>query len=266
MKTEINCIEALRQMYEAVDNHLPASSIPQAEAHLQDCPNCQKLLKVDRSVRERVRKTATAEFVPAGLRIRITRQIQDLESLSWKEKLFWLLPGRPWGWLGSAGVMIIVLLAIGIWTLWPVHSSFVSWCFEEHAEYIEGGFTLDITSSNPDAVDNWFEENVGVSPQIARFQRAGLTLVGGKKMEFGHSHSALGCLKKDEVWVSLYAALSLEVEIAGLTEQRLGEKRIWVGTARNSTQIVWKENRSGVTYSLVAELPLEELTQILAKI
>ena len=85
-------------------------------------------------------------------------------------------------------------------------------------------------------------------------------------MEFAGQPSALGCLKKDEVWVSLYAVPSLEVEIAGLTEQRLGEKRIWVGTARNSTQIIWKENRSGATYSLVAELPLEELKAVLEKI
>ena len=266
MKKEIDCIEVLKQMFEAADNHLSVSSKPEAQAHLEECSNCQKLLKLDKSVRERVRKTFTAETVPPGLKTRITQRIEDLENLSWKEKLYWLLPGRPWGWLGSASVMIIVLLAIGLWTLWPAHSQFVGWCFKEHAEYVEEGFILDITSSNPDAVDDWFVKNFGISPGIERFQKSGWTLFGGKKMEFAGRASALGCMKKDEVWVSLYALPTLAVEIEGLHVQKVGDRTVWAGTSQGMAQIVWKDGQSGVTYSLVAQLPLGELEAVVSSI
>ena len=256
---KMECTEALREMYEVSDNRLAPQSRPEAQIHLEECPNCQKLLRLDQLVKKTVRQKTATETVPVGLETRIRQRIQDLENLTWQKKLSWLLPGRPWGWVSTATVMIVTLLVIGIWTLSSPESGFVQWSFEEHAEYIREGFKLELVSSDPAGVDDWFKQNIGFSADARRFQKGEFQLMGGKKMKFAGMTSALACLKKGEVWVSFYAVPSLETEIKGLLEEKIGTKNLWVGSEGKFNIVAWKEEDKNLTCSLVAELPQQEL-------
>src|SRR5574341_1228406 len=191
----MECTEALKIMYQAVDNPERVRPNPEAKKHVQECANCQKLLSLDQSVKAVVRRKTAGVAVPPGLATKISQEIKDLEGLSWKKKLSWLWPGRPWGWIGSAGVMVTALLVIFIWTL-GFHPSVVEWFLEEHAEYVEEGFQLDIVSSDPGAVDAWFEKTIGFPADAAHLLVTGLELRGGKKLEFAGQNSALACLTK----------------------------------------------------------------------
>lgn len=259
----MNCREALKEFYQASDNRpkLPAGS--EAKAHLEQCPNCQNLVKLDQAFKETVRQKGAIESAPLGLSTRIQSQIEALEDLSWKKKLSWLLPGKAWGWASTATVMVAVLLLIGIWTLGS-KSSVVEWFLEEQAEYVEEGFKLELVSSDPSAVDNWFVQNVGFSPNAGRFLRNGLQIVGGKKMEFAGMKSALACIDKGGVWVGLYSVPSASLDIENLETRKVGEKEIWVGTKEGFNIVVWKEKEKNLTCSLVAQLPLEELIALVS--
>src|SRR3972149_2158346 len=129
----MECLEVLRKMYEVLDNPGRVEPSQEAQAHLEECPNCQKLFQLDRSVKEAVRRKAATVPAPLGLSTRIRQEIEDLEGLTWQKKLSWLVPGRPWGWAGAASVMVVLLLLIGIWTL-RVQPSVTEWFLEEHAE------------------------------------------------------------------------------------------------------------------------------------
>ena len=254
----MECTEALRVMYEAADNPERVRPNPEAEEHIQECDNCQKLLKFDRSLVGAVSRKAAGAAVPPGLATRISQEIKDLESLSWKKKLSWLWPGRPWGWIGSAGVMASALLVIAIWTM-SFHPSVVNWFLEEHAEYVEEGFQLDIVSSDPGAVDAWFEKTIGFPAQAAHLLVTGLELRGGKKLEFAGHASALACLKKGETLVSVYAVTSSDLKIENLESRKVRGKELWVGSEDEFNIVVWKDKAKNQTWGAVAAIPLDEL-------
>ena len=254
----MECTEALKVMYAAADNPDRVNPNPEVEEHVQECDNCQKLLKFDRSLVGVVRRKAAIVSAPPGLATRISQQIKDLESLSWKKKLSWLWPGRPWGWIGSAGVMLAALLVIAIWTL-SFHPSVVNWFLEEHAEYLEEGLKLDIVSSDPGAVDAWFEKTVGFPARAAHLLVTGLELRGGKKLEFAGLASALACLKKGETLVSVYVVPSSNLKIENLESRKVGGKEVWIGSKDEFNIVVWKDLKKNQTWSAVAALPLEEL-------
>lgn len=263
----MKCTEALKVMFEAEDNPQKVKPSPEAAAHLEECPNCQRLLKWDSSIKETIRQKGMEKAVPAGLTSRISAEIRHQESLSWKEKLTWLLPGKPWGWVGVATAMAVILGIIGIRTMTgPMTSRFVAWCFEEHQEYVEEGFDLDIVSSDPAAVDEWFQKTIGKNPEVSRFLSSGLTLIGGKKMEFSGMNSALGCFKQGEVLVSLYAIPSNEVTIEGLSELKQGGRGLWAGKEDDLNQIVWIDEIQSITYSLVGLVSQEQLLKIVRPI
>jgi anti-sigma factor (TIGR02949 family) len=254
----MECTEVLKVMYEAADNPDRLKPSPEAKEHVQECANCQKLLSLDQSVKAVVSRKAAGVAVPPGLATRISQQIKDLESLSWKKKLSWLLPGRPWGWIGSAAVMAAALLVIALWTL-SFHPSVVNWFLEEHAEYVEEGSQLDIVSSDPGAVDAWFEKTIGFPANAAHLLVTGLELRGGKKLEFAGQASALACLKKGETLVSVYAVSSSNLKIEKLESRKVGGKEVWVGSKDEFNIVVWQDLEKNQTWSAVAALPLSEL-------
>jgi|GEM_PF-3749027 len=254
----MECVEALKVMYAAEDNPGRLRPSSEAEEHVQECLNCQRLLKFDSSLIGVLRRQASIAPAPLGLANRISQQIKDLDSLSWKKKLSWLLPGRPWAWIGSAGVMVAALLLIFIWTL-SFHPSVVNWFLEEHAEYLEEGLKLDILSSDPGAVDAWFEKTVGFPANTAHLLVTGLELWGGKKLEFAGQVSALACLKKGETLVSVYAVPSSDLKIENLESRNVGGKEMWVGSKDEFNIVVWKDLQKNQTWSAVAALPLDEL-------
>ncbi len=263
----MKCTEALKLMYEFEDNPQRARPVLEATAHLEECPNCQKLLKWDSSIKRTVSQKGAEKAVPPGLAAWIAAEIRHQESLSWKEKIAWLLPGRPWGWVGVATAMAVILGIIGIRTLTqPMASRFVAWCFEEHQEYVEEGLDLDIVSSDPAAVDDWFQKSIGKDPEVSHFLSSGLTLLGGKKMEFAGMNSALGCFKQGEVLVSLFAVPSANIKIQGLKEVKHNGLNLWAGNQGELNQVTWVDKAQVLTYSLVGQIPQEQLLEIVRRL
>lgn len=258
---KMDCTEALIQMYEVLDNQASIKANPEAEAHVRECLNCQKLVKLDQALKYTVRERGAEEILPLGLASRIRQRIGEQENLSWKRKLGWLLPGRPWGWIGTASAMLIILLAIGVWIL-NTKSSVVDWFLDEHAEYVKEGVHLDIVSSNPVVVDNWFKQNVGFVANPGRFLLGGFQIIGGKKLEYGGMKSSLSCLKKGDTFVSFYSVPSSELNIENLVVRKIGNKNLWVGSQEGYNIVVWKEEQKNLTCSLVASLPQEELVNL----
>jgi hypothetical protein len=254
----MDCIGALRRIYESADNRPEIKPDKEAILHLQQCFNCQKLVKLDDKIRDTVKSGIPEGVVSPGLATRVKSSINHINSLSWREKASWLLPGKPWGWLSTATAMILILILMVFWTF-RLQPSASEWFVEKHAQAVSQGYDLDFTSSDPTEIDQWFYQELGFTVNAAKFATSGLQLVGSRKVKFDGMASALACLRKGESQVSFYAVPFYNLNFDRLQQQMVDGREVWTGTHKDYNIVVWQEIDQVVTCSLVANLPLDEL-------
>lgn len=169
----MSCPELLRtQAY--LDGALDGAAAAEAERHLRDCAECQKLAADLADLSDALRREATQHRAPDALRARIASAL-DAETR----------PKRtPRGfWLGAAGGSALTALAAAmafIVILPPSAETLAQSITDAHTNALMSGTVIQVTSSNHHTVKPWFAGKVDVSPPVTDFAQQGFVLTGGR--------------------------------------------------------------------------------------
>lgn len=169
----MTCSEFLHtQAY--LDGALDGEAAAEAERHIRDCAECQRLSADIADLSDALRKKATRFRAPEALRGRIGAALRAKPAPRTPPRAFWL---------GAAGGSALTALAAAmafIAILPPSAETLAQSVTDAHTAALIRGATIEVASSNHHTVKPWFAGRVDVSPPVADFASDGFTLAGGR--------------------------------------------------------------------------------------
>ncbi len=249
-------------MLEYVDGERDAATCQDFLEHTKSCPDCLNRYNFEVNFRSFFKSGLKPEPASAQLRNRVRVGIENLSSkVSWSERVGLFLFGKPVAWAGPALAGVFVILLILAYSFFKEKDhTMVAEFVEEHEEYLEQGFPLQITSDNPQAVNAWFKDKVGYDPEISSLAGHDFVLMGGMTVEMWHKKVACVCLKKKDVWVSWFVLPDDKLQIPQIQKIQKGEKELYFTQQDKFNLVLWREK--GKFFSLVSELNLDELINL----
>lgn|SRR5574341_394945 len=258
----MDCMELKPILLEYVDGERDASICQNFIEHTKSCSDCLNRYNFEVKFRDFYKAGLKPEPASAELKNRVRVGIENSASkVSWGEKIGLFLFGKPVAWAGPALAGVLVVLLILAYSFFKEKNhTIVAEFVEEHEEYLEQGFPLQITSDNPQEVDAWFKEKVGYDPSISDIAGQDFVLMGGMTVEMWHKKVACVCLKKKDVWVSWFVLPDDKLPIPQIQKIQKGDKELYFTQEDKFNLVLWKEK--GKLFSLVSELNLDELINL----
>jgi anti-sigma factor RsiW len=233
------------------DNQLDEQRHRQIASHLSACFACRKQVDQDAIIEQSIRDEADAWAVPEHLWARI-KTSADVEAASIGKRL------KPQSWVVSA-VLVCALVIVGVnislqsdvklinTKVDTVASALVS----EFHTFVISRRQLDYTNNQPTAIRQWFGNKVDFHVPMP-VQAAQLSLVGGRLCNMLDQRVASYMYQSGDAWVSLYIMKSSADKIA----RGIGKDLMHQGYG----YVDWEMD--GLRYSLVGDIPAEQLRQI----
>ena len=157
-----------------LDGELDAAQSLEAEAHLENCAECQALAADHADMKAAMAGAAYHRASPE-LRANIGRAL-DAESkvvpMPRRKDRFWLGAGSGAGGMAVAAALAFFLFLPG--------NALVGDLAEAHLRSLMGEHLIDVASSDHHTVKPWFAGHSDVSPPTEDFKADGFTLVGGR--------------------------------------------------------------------------------------
>lgn len=259
----MTCTEIFHELEAFVDGELPTEEARRIEQHLDACASCRARVEDLRALTGLARRELGNEKAPADLWQRIDAQLpataEDADVIRptrwWRDKV------RPLAL--AASVALLLGTAAGA-TWWQLTSDYsvVAAPVQDFTTYRLSGRALDVESSDPTAVREWFEEKLVFELPPIQARVAGFDLVGGRLCWFlDRRISALAYQRGDQV-VSVYVMADHDLSLPETTfEPELSISRS-VHKVDDVNNMIWHED--GLVYTVVSDLKAADLSIFLA--
>ena len=248
-----------------LDNELQGEERSQFESHLRDCESCRSLTAAEdrflNSVRDSrplyVASPDLKKNVRTALSLPLTEVSTELASqprLSTRTRIILTI---------AAAVLILLLLPVLIWrvrdTNPPSHavSSFALMAADTHLRHLRGQLPLEINSTSPRQISDWFANKVDFKIQIPNYQESSggeklYTLEGGRLVAYENDYAAYVAYQMNDRPISLVITSNQVVEIAG-GELIKAKGLVFHYNAMEGLKVITWSDR-GLTYALVSDL------------
>lgn len=163
-----------------VDGELEPREIPDAERHLQGCPDCQALAVVAADVSDALRRPAGRSACPPGLRRAIGRALDAEERSMARPRP---TPRRApflWGAFSGIGASAAVAAAVLLVLMPPRPDTVAGSLVDAHIRALAAGRTIQVVSSDHHTVKPWFAGRTPLSPPVVDLALQGFPLAGGR--------------------------------------------------------------------------------------
>jgi len=236
------------------------AEVAQAEAHVAGCAACQEFFAAEERLKALLRTRAPREKASATLREQVFSRIGERPA----RPSHWLRPLRRRNLaLAVTGLMIVVLLAVGLWfshrRTQIMSPQIASILIEDHAHNLPGA--TQIASSDHLVVQSWFQGQVDFSFRLPPINDP--SLIGGRLCYLQGRRAALVLYQHPQSKVSLFILDGSDVELPETGVIALDGKRCLVDTRKGYNAVLWKER--GLLYGLVSDLRSAELLQMAAQ-
>jgi anti-sigma factor RsiW len=229
------------------DNQLDEQRHRQIANHLSVCSACRRQVDRDAMIEQSIRTEADTWTAPEQLWARIKASADGVAAPVEKGL-------KPRSWVAAAVlVCTLVIVGMNINPLSNVSSKDVvaSVLVSEFHTFVVSQRQLDYTNNQPTAIRQWFGNKVDFRMPMPE-QAAQLSLVGGRLCNMLDQRVASYMYQSGDAWVSLYIMKSTADNIAGGIEKD--------SIHQGYGYIDWE--RGGLRYSLVGDIPVEQLRQI----
>ncbi|MGI9505879.1 MAG: anti-sigma factor family protein, partial [Geminicoccaceae bacterium] len=175
------CTEIYHQLDAFVDGELPAEDVRRIKQHLDDCQACRARVDELKGLTESVKRELKQERPPSDLWARIDARLpvsaenpDEITPTRW-----WRDKARP---LAMAASVALLLATAGGATWWQLRADYsvVAAPVQDFTTYQLSGRALDVESSDPVAVRDWFQEKLVFELPPIQAGIAGFNLVGGR--------------------------------------------------------------------------------------
>ena len=178
----MNCEEVREYLLPFIDQELNKKVSSEIETHLHSCPLCSREFKSEKRIESAIKEKMVRDRAPLVLRQKLIRQIDRQEPRS---SLWWVLSSlfqsRPKRVLASMALLAIIIGSFYIYrTVRTPYFPLFQEALNNHTDFLTGGFSLEIASSQAEEVSRWFEGKVDFPVSVPEFPGEEIELLGGK--------------------------------------------------------------------------------------
>jgi anti-sigma factor (TIGR02949 family) len=253
-----NCDDIRERLALYLDNELQGDERAAFEAHTQSCQSCASFVEKERAFLNAIRGSGPLHTAPETLRTKVAGIVNGAtRATRERSRLRWILP--------VAAALLILLLPVAIWRVvrQPVRpengvpSPFALMAAESHLRHIRGQLPLEIESSNPQQISEWFTNKVGFNVKLPSYQESSgqeilYALEGARLVSFQNDYAAYVSYHMKDRLISLVITSELLAHPSGGEEIASRGLRFHYNAIDGLKVITWSDR--GLTYALVSDL------------
>lgn len=196
----MGCSEFHTLLHRYVDDEMLPHERREADAHIESCADCRRLVEEETAWRRSIRDAATYYNAPDDMR----RRIADLA----KEESTPARMATPWRGLAmAASLLLAVALSSGI-TAYVVAPSpaepIVQEVVADHVRSLMAEHLTDVASSDQHTVKPWFHGRLDYAPPVDDTAAKGFPLIGGRLDYVDHRPVAALVYHRDKHPINLF--------------------------------------------------------------
>jgi anti-sigma factor RsiW len=262
------CDETRSRLTLYLDEELEGNERAALETHLHSCGKCQLIFESERRFLGTVRESPPLHPAPADLRERMREVLNEPVAPSPRRRFLQLLSApspaaRLWRAVAIAAIAILVLpaalwifkLGRGVGPAGP--SDFALMAADTHLRHARGELPLEITSSVPAQISEWFGNKVRFSVQLPNYQDISgqqklYSLEGGRLVGYKSDYAAYVSYEMKGRPISLVITSDSVAQPTGGEEIQARGLTFHYDAIRGLKVLTWSDR--GLTYALVSDL------------
>jgi anti-sigma factor (TIGR02949 family) len=251
-----NCDDIRERLALYLDNELQGDDRVAFEAHTQSCESCASFVEKELAFLDAIRGSGPLHTAPETLKAKVAAIVNGATQAT-RSRLPWLLP--------VAAALLVLLLPIAIWRFMRqpdrpengMPSPFALMASESHLRHIRGQLPLEIESSDPQQISEWFANKVDFNVKLPSYQESSgqeilYTLEGARLVGFQNDYAAYVSYHMKDRPISLVITSELLAQPAGGEEIASRGLRFHFNSIDGLKVITWSDR--GLTYALVSDL------------
>ena len=253
-----NCDDIHERLGLYLDNELQGDERTAFEAHTQSCASCASFVEKERAFLNAIRGSGPLHTAPETLKAKVAGIVNGATRAT-RER------SRPGWMLPIAAGLLVLLLPVAIWRVvrQPTRpengtpSPFALMAAESHLRHIRGQLPLEIESSNPQQISEWFTNKVGFNVKLPSYQESSgqeilYALEGARLVSFQNDYAAYVSYHMKDRPISLVITSELLAQPSGGEEIASRGLRFHYNAIDGLKVITWSDR--GLTYALVSDL------------
>ena len=241
-----------------LDNELQDDERAAIETHATSCPSCKTLVDKELAFLNAIRGGGPLHTASSSLKARIADIItgprHEVHGHRW---LKWIMP--------IAAAVLILVTPIVVWRF--VHhsnqtangapSAFALMAVESHLRHMRGQLPLEMESSNPRDISDWFANKVNFNVKLPSYQESSgqdkvYTLEGARLVGYQNDYAAYVAYRMKERPISLVITSDAVARPSGGEQIASRGLRFHYNSIDGFKVITWSDR--GLTYALVSDL------------
>jgi anti-sigma factor RsiW len=258
------CEEIVERLTLYLDNELQGDERIRFEAHVKECHSCRAVLEREQEFLKTVRESQPLYVASPELRARIKKVLGDVNSnvefhnasaATTRSRITWNL--------AAAAVLILLILPVLVWRLRDDDgsiagaSNFALVAAETHLRHRRGQLPLEMASTTPQEVSEWFANKVGFSVRLPNYQDSSgqeklYTLEGARLVGYKDDYAAYVAYEMKGRPISLLITSDSVAKPSGGEEIKAKGLTFHYNAIHGLKVITWSDR--GLTYALVSDL------------
>jgi anti-sigma factor RsiW len=255
-----NCENIRERLTLYLDNELQGDERALVEAHVESCDSCASFVEKELTFLNTIRKSGPLHVASPELKAKVSEIVGGAKEPLVRERsrrLRWMLP--------AAAALLVLLLPVVVWRIvrdgdHPENgapSAFALKAAESHLKHIRGQLPLEITSSRPEDISEWFENKVNFHVKLPSYQESSgqeilYKLEGGRLVNFQNDYAAYVSYHMKDRPISLVITSELLAQPSGGEEIASQGLKFHYNAIDGLKVITWSDR--GLTYALVSDL------------
>ncbi|MBI4613959.1 MAG: zf-HC2 domain-containing protein [Planctomycetes bacterium] len=252
----MNCCEACSLLRDHVDRELGREEAERIEAHLRDCPECLERVRAEQDLKRTIRSRFRPGPATPGLAASIGRKIREETERGRRPRLGRLILRAAAAVIGVAAVVTALILVSRSKS--PndpgkepeAESSLARELVDDHIRYATSSHPFEVTTTDPDQAEDWFDNRLDVAVVLPRFREQSLALRGARLCYVVDRRVALFFYERAGERLSLFVMSESGLDLEGMTRVELAHADFRARTYKGYEVVCWKVD--GLLYALVA--------------
>jgi anti-sigma factor RsiW len=273
------CADIRARLALYLDEELEGGERAVFEAHLHNCTACRPIVAAERAFLDAVRRSQPLYLASDALRSRVEKVISEGPAVvaappslkqRIQESLAQLGTRRPAPiarWIVALAAIVILILPVAIWLMTrhdynaqfsgPGPSNFALMAAETHLRHTRGQLPLEIASSGPERISEWFANKVSFSVKLPNYQESSgqeklYRLEGARLVGYKDDYAAYVAYQMRTRPISLVITSDAVAQPSGGEEIKAKGLTFHYDAIQGLKVITWSDR--GLTYALVSDL------------
>jgi anti-sigma factor RsiW len=248
-RTMIDCSSVQRLRHAYLDGELTAKEGVEIQTHLEGCGECAVLYRNEKLFLDLLKTSLMSTTAPVGLHQKVQAILRSSASTIVSD------PRRPTRSRSVLVPMLSVTVVLFIVAILHVRSDslpdLVNLALQTHQGYLKGQAPLDVRSSDPVRVVQWFEKRIGFPISLAQEPVKNFRLRGGRLIEFQGRKAAFLAYDMGQHRLSLVMTVSQGADFFDGQHFTFKQTRFYQSQHHGFHTLSWTQE--GIAYVFVSE-------------